>query len=255
MNGKMYRVKEVAELSGVTVRTLHHYDRIGLLVPSGRTDAGYRLYDEDDLLRLQQILIGRELGLPLEQIQRLMSDPELDRRQTLLAHREQLAARARRTEAMIRSVDAALAALEGDKSMEAAEIFEGFDPSQYEEEVRQRWGDTDAYKEAARRTGSYSKEDWVRIQAENDDLMRQLAARLTAGASSDDEDVLELAEGLRLHIDRWYYPCSHAMHVQLADMYEADPRFTSGIDRHGAGLTPFVAAAIRGNAARFQGDA
>lgn len=255
MNGKMYRVKEVAEISGVTVRTLHHYDRIGLLVPSGRTEAGYRLYDEDDLLRLQQILVGRELGLPLEQIKRLMSDPKLDRRQTLLAHREQLAARARRTQAMIRSVDAALAALKGDRNMQAAEIFDGFDPSQYEEEVRQRWGDTDAYKESTRRTAGYSKEDWARIQAEYGELMRQLAARLAAGASSTDEDVLELAEGLRLHIDRWYYPCSHAMHARLADMYEADSRFAAGIDRYGAGLTPFVAAAIRGNAARFQGDA
>lgn len=255
MNGKKYRVKELAELSGVTVRTLHHYDNIGLLVPAERTGAGYRRYDEDDLLRLQQILVGRELGLPLEQIKRLLSDPELDRRETLLAHREQLVVRARQTEIMIRSIDAALAALDGDKEMQAAEIFEGFDPSRYEEEVLERWGETDAYKEAARRTGNYSKEDWVRIKAENDDLMRQLAARLAAGASSDDEDVLDLAEGLRLHIDRWYYPCSHAMHVRLAEMYVADPRFTSNIDRYGAGLTPFVAAAIRNNAARFRGDA
>lgn len=250
----MYRVKDVASLAGVTVRTLHHYDRIGLLAPSRRTEAGYRLYNDDDLLRLQQILIGREIGLPLEQIKRLLSDPQLDRRQILLAHREKLVARARQTEAMIGSVDAALAALKGDQAMQPEELFNGFDPSKYEAEVRERWGDTDAYKESSRRTANYSEEDWARMKAENDDLMRRLAAKKNEGAASDDTEVLDLAEELRLHIDRWFYPCRHAMHVQLAEMYLGDDRFAANIDRFGEGLTPFLAAAIRGNAARANAD-
>src|SRR5687768_10099157 len=109
---RYYQVKEVAQIAGVSVRTLHHYDEIGLLVPRGRTDAGYRLYDDDDLLRLQQILIGRELGLALEQIRGSLDDPKFDRKRALLEQRGQLAQRARQTDAMLRAVDAALALLD-----------------------------------------------------------------------------------------------------------------------------------------------
>ena len=98
---RYYQVKELAQIAGVSVRTLHHYDEIGLLVPRGRTDAGYRLYDDDDLLRLQQILIGRELGLALEQIRGSLDDPKFDRKRALLEQRGQLAQRARQTDAMV----------------------------------------------------------------------------------------------------------------------------------------------------------
>lgn len=116
---RTYRVKEVASLSGVSVRALHHYHELGLLVPSSRSGKGYRLYTDDDLLRLQQILIGRELGMPLEAIRRSLDDPNFDRRAALEKQRAELAARASRTEAMLRAVDAALERLEepGDKTM------------------------------------------------------------------------------------------------------------------------------------------
>src|SRR5688500_4587106 len=95
---RSYRVKEVAQIAGISVRTLHHYDEIGLLVPRGRTGAGYRLYDADDLLRLQQIMIGRELGLSLEEVRRSLDDPSFDRKRALVAQREQLQQRARQTD-------------------------------------------------------------------------------------------------------------------------------------------------------------
>lgn len=130
---RTYQVKGVARLAGVSVRTLHHYDAIGLLVPGIRTDAGYRLYTDSDLLRLQQILIGRELGLSLEEIRRSLDDPRFDRRVALLDQRDRLRDRARQAEAMIRAIDVALAALDGsckkgETRME--NLFEGFDPSQ-----------------------------------------------------------------------------------------------------------------------------
>lgn len=106
MERRTYRVKDVARLARVTVRTLHHYDAIGLLVPS-RTRTGHRVYGEDDLLRLQQILIGRELGLPLEEIGCMLTDPHFDRRKALLEQRELLMRRASETEAMIRAIDSA----------------------------------------------------------------------------------------------------------------------------------------------------
>src|SRR5690606_29227657 len=109
--GRTYQVKEVARMAGVSVRALHHYDEIGLLVPSSRSGAGYRLYNDDDLLRLQQIVIGRELGMVLEEIKRSFNDPNYDRRAALERQRREIATRAERAAAMLRSIDAALAAL------------------------------------------------------------------------------------------------------------------------------------------------
>jgi len=243
-------VKDVARLTGVTVRTLHYYDQLGLLVPSERTEAGYRLFSDADLLRLQQILIHRELGCPLERIKRILDDPAFDRRRALLEQREKLVERAGRTDAMIRAVDAALEAIEGGSKMDAREIFAGFDPAEHEDEARRRWGGTNAYQEASRRTAGYSKEDWRRIKAEDEALMKALAEQLRAGAAPDDPKVLELAEQHRRHIDRWYYPCSRARHTGLAELYVADPRFAAAFDRHAEGLALFVAEAIRANARR-----
>jgi|SRR6478609_5351672 len=153
---RTYQVKEVAELSGVSVRALHHYDEIGLLVPKGRTDAGYRLYDDQDLLRLQQIFIGRELGLSLEQIRRSLDDPSVDRKALLRQQRKSLRERAEQAQAMLRAVDRALALIEGE-TMDMKRIFDGFEPSKYEAEAEQRWGNSDAFRESKRRTQSNGK--------------------------------------------------------------------------------------------------
>jgi DNA-binding transcriptional MerR regulator len=250
---RSYQVKEVAQIAGVSVRALHHYDEIGLLVPRGRTDSGYRLYDDDDLLRLQQILIGRELGLPLEEIRRSLDDPRFDRKQALLSQREQLQQKAKQTDAMLRAVDAALALLdappEGD-TMDPKQMFNGFDPAKYEEETKRRWGDTDAYKESMKRTKRYTKEDWQRCSEEQVGVYGDAFKALQAGKSPEDVEAMDIAERHRLVIDRWFYPCSYVMHCGLADMYEQDSRFAENIDKHGAALTPFLSAAIRANAKR-----
>src|SRR5688572_1549525 len=109
-----YRVADVARQSGVSIRALHHYDAIGLLVPTGRTEAGYRLYTDADLLRLQQILIGRELGFSLDEIKRSLNDPRFDHRQALLEQRERLKVKARSLDEMLKAVDAALAVVGDD---------------------------------------------------------------------------------------------------------------------------------------------
>ena len=164
---------ELADLARVSIRTLHHYDAIGLLAPSGRTGSGYRLYGHDELEQLQQILLYRELDFSLDAIARIMLDPTFDRRAALVAQREQLAARAGRMEAILAAIDAALEALARGEPMNDADMFEvfgDFDPAQYEIEVKERWGDTDAYRESARRTSRYTKDDWKRIKAEGDDV-------------------------------------------------------------------------------------
>ena len=262
MRTRHYQVKQVAEISGLSVRALHHYDAIGLLVPSLRTAAGYRLYTDADLLRLQQILVGRELGLPLEQIRRGLDDPGFDRRGALLEQRAELERRGRKVAEMIRSIDAALAlvgrigpavdhALETEgQSMDMQQIFGGFDPAQHEAEVQQRWGTTAAYQVSSQRTRGYSAQDWQRFREEQDSIYAAAVAVLQAGQGPDVAAALEVAERHRLLIDRWFYPCSTAMHCALADLYESDSRFQASIEQHGAGLTRFLAEAIRANARR-----
>lgn len=246
---RTYQVKDVSRLAHVSVRTLHYYEEIGLLVPTGRTDAGYRLYTDADLLRLQQILIGRELGLALEAIRQSLDDPGFDRRKALLAQKQQLQRRATQTVAMIAAVDAALAALESTTEGGAMEsIFEGFDPAKYDAEAQERWGDTDAYNEAARRTKRYTKADWARHRAEQEAIHADAAALMNAGRNAADADAMAIAERHRLLIDRWFYPCSRETHRGLAALYESDQRFAAGIEAHAPGLTAFLVAAIRANA-------
>ena len=252
---RTFQVKDVARLAGVSVRTLHHYDAIGLLVPETRTAAGYRVYTEADLFRLQQILIGRELGLSLEEIRRTLDDPGFDRVAALLDQRERLRERVRQAEAMIRAVDAALAGLdrrqtEGEMKME--DLFDGFNPSQYDDEARRQWGESEAFVESAKRTKGYTPDDWKALGAEQAAVYDDAYAALKAGKTPSDEAVMDIAERHRMSIDRWFYPCSHRMHRGLASMYEGDPRFTQSIDKHGEGLASFLAEAIRANAARHQ---
>ncbi len=263
MAKRTYLVKEVAALSGVTVRALHHYDELGLLTPTARTPAGYRLYGDDDLLRLQQILIGRELGLSLEAIRRSLDDPGFDRRAALVAQRAELAARAERAEDMVRAIDAALAALDEAEDEEDTnvatkvdlkKIFDGFDHEQYEPEVKQRWGNTEGYKTAEKRWKSYTEADWMRCKAEQGAIYSDVIAARNAGVAPDDPRAMDVAERHRLCFDRWFYPCSHTMHASLADMWDTDTRYETSMDKHGgAGFTKYLAAAVRANAARTQG--
>jgi DNA-binding transcriptional MerR regulator len=213
----------------------------------------YRLYTDADLLRLQQILIGRELGLSLEEIRRSLDDPRFERKAALLDQRERLQDRARQAEAMIRAIEVALAALDGDDKqgeMKMEDLFEGFNPSQYDEEAQRRWGTSDAFVESQRRTGRYTPDDWKAIKAEQAAIYDDASAALKAGKAPSDPDVMRIAERHRRSIDRWFYPCSPAIHRGLASMYESDDRFRHGIDQHGEGLATFLVAAIRANAAQ-----
>ena len=170
----MKTVGEVAELAGVTVRTLHHYDELGLLSPSGRSEAGYRLYSYDDLARLREILIWRTLGFPLTEIASLLDEPGHDRLGALERQRELIEREIDRLGALAGAVDAAIAAHRNGAELEADAMFEGFDPSEYEKEARERWGDTDAYRESARRAASYGKAEWDEIRREAEAIMREL---------------------------------------------------------------------------------
>ena len=248
-----YTVGEVARLTHVSVRTLHHYDAIGLLTPSARSEAGYRLYADEDLERLQQVLVYRELDLPLDEIQRVLGDQSADRLEALVVQRDLVAEKPRRDEALLALIDKTILAMEGGIAMTKEEMFEvfgDFDPNEYEDEVQQRWGDTDAYKESARRTKRYRKEDWARMKAEQDEVNAAMIALFDEGVAADDPRAADVADEARLLIDRWFYPCSRQMHVGLAEMYLADARFTATYETMRTGLAQWWHDAILANAAR-----
>jgi len=135
-----FTVGELAKLTGITVRTLHHYDEIGLVQPSDRSRAGYRLYAEADVLRLQQVLLYRELGLPLDQIAAVLDDPAHETGASLRRHREVLVDKRARLDAMLTALDTALRHVEGTAMQpdDVKSMFDGFDPAQYEDEVEER---------------------------------------------------------------------------------------------------------------------
>jgi len=246
-------VGEVAALAGVTVRALHHYDRIGLLSPSGRTAAGYRSYSPTDLDRLHQVLLYRELGFPLEEIVTLLDDPSADPAEHLRRQHRLLRERLERTSAMVAAVEKEMEAHQMGIPLTPEERFEVFgenDPSQYEAEVEERWGETEAWAQSQRKTAAYAKEDWVRIKAEADDVLHRFAAAQSAGVPADSEQAMDVAEEHRQHISRWFYDCPPQMHAGLGRMYVEDERFTATYEQVSPGLAQYVSTAVQANAAR-----
>jgi len=247
------RIGEVAALAHVTVRALHHYDRIGLLRPSGRSESGYRLYAERDLERLQTVLLYKELGFGLGEIRALLAEPGFDRREALRAQRAQLERRSERLDAMLALIDKTLAALDEGIPMERSDMFEvfgDFDPAEHEAEAAARWGETEAYKESARRTRRYAKEDWLRFRAESEAVSETIAMLMDEGVAPDDPRTMDAAERHRLLIDAWFYPCPHEMHEQLGRMYVADARFAATYEKVRPGMAQYLCDAIAANAAR-----
>jgi MerR family transcriptional regulator, thiopeptide resistance regulator len=244
----MRTVGEVSELAGVTVRALHHYDEIGLLAPSARSEAGYRLYSHADLLRLQEILVWRELGFPLSEIQAMLDEPGYDRGSALRRQRELVDRELERLSGIAGALDAALKAHANGTRLEETTMFEGFDHSEYEEEVRERWSHTEAYRESARHTAGYGEADWAAIRAESEDIVRSFAELLAACEPADGEAARALAERHREQISQWFYPCSPEMHRRLGEMYVSDERFTRNYEQVAPGLASYVCEAIAANA-------
>jgi len=248
-----YAVGRVAEIAGVTVRTLHHYDEIGLLQPGERTYAGHRRYSDADLDRLQRILFFRELGFPLDQVAVLLDDPDADPYEQLRRQHELLTERIGRLREMAAAVQQAMEARKMGINLTPEEKFEVFgdaDPEQYAEEARRRWGGTEAYRESQRRAAARSKDDWKRFTEEFDGIHRRIAEQLAGGAAADAEQVLDLAEEHRRFICRTSYECSHEMHRGLGEMYVEDERFTAYYERIRPGLAVYLRDAITANAAR-----
>lgn len=246
-------VGEVAALAGVTVRTLHHYDRIGLLSPSGRTTAGYRQYAPDDLDRLHQVLLYRALGFSLEEVATLLDDPSADPVEHLRRQHALLLDRLDRTSAMVAAVEKEMEARNMGISLTPAERFEAFGdwlPEEYAVEAEQRWGETDAWAQSQRRTQAMTKDDWLRVKAETDDLESRFAAAMSAGVAADAPAAMDLAEEHRLQMSRNFFDCGHEMHAGIGRMYVEDERFAAHYEQVAPGLAQYVSTAVQANAAR-----
>jgi MerR family transcriptional regulator, thiopeptide resistance regulator len=248
-----YSVGQVAGSAGVTIRTLHHYDEIRLLSPSGRSAAGYRIYGEADLERLQRILFYRELGFTLDEIAAIMDDPRTDAVGHLRRQRGLLIERIERLRTMVAAIDHEMEAQKMGIQLtpeERFEVFGDFRPEDYAEEAEQRWGGTEAYRQSQRRVAAYTKEDWQRIKAEEEEVRANLAAAFAAGLAPESDEAMAAAEAHRQHISRWFYECSYDIHRGLTDMYVNDDRFRAHYDALAPGLARFIRESAHANANR-----
>jgi len=249
-------VGQVAEQFDLTVRTLHHYDEIGLLTPSERSLAGYRLYTWDDLTRLQHVVVYRRLGFALEEIALLLDHPE-SVEQHLRRQRAAVMTRLDEMRGLVEAIDRALEREMNDQPAttdDMKELFgEGFEDAQAEAE--QRWGDSDAWKESKRRTKNYTKQDWAEIKAESDAVHEAFTAAIDAGEPPTSTVAMDAAELHRRSIHDRFYDCPPPVHRNLGDLYISDPRFTATYDEIRQGMAQYVRDAIHANADRLESPA
>ena len=236
-------VHELAKLADISVRTLHHYDSIGLLPPSRVTNAGYRLYDETSIQRLKQILFFRELDFPLKEIKQILDHPSFDKTQALKAQRELLLLKRQRLDCLISTIDQTL---KGELTMN----FNAFSMQEiknakekYASEVRERWGNTTAYAEAAAKTNNRQLSDWEQITAETNAIFQAFADNMDFSPSS--LEVQKLVAQWQEHITQNYYNCTDEILAGLGELYIEDKRFTENIDKCREGLAAFISEAIR----------
>ena len=237
------RISEVAKLTGITVRTLHYYDEIGLLKPSEITEAGYRLYSREDLEILQQILFFRELDFPLSQIKEIMNNPNYDKEEALKKQKELLIQQRQRKEGLIKLIEKRI---EGDNNMS----FKEFDMNEIEEnkkkyakEVKERWGTSKAYEESEKKTSSYNKEKWGDINQETSEIFKGFAELRNSDPGS--EEVQELVRRWQKYITDNFYTCTNEILSGLGLMYVEDERFKENLDKNGEGTAKLMAEAIK----------
>lgn len=239
----MYTVGELAKMAGVSARTLRYYDQAGLLPPSAVTEAGYRLYGDEAVSALAEILFFRELDFSIDEIHRVRSRPDYDAREALEKQRALLTLQRERLD---RLITLAGRALKGEVLMELnafdmTEIEEA--KAKYSDEARERWGDTDAYKQSTKRAAAYGKADWARISAETKAVFGGFAKLV--GTAPDSPEATALVRRWQEVITRNFYDCTDEILLGLASMYEADERFAKNIDKAGEGTARFMTAAIR----------
>ena len=233
------QIKEFAEFTGVSVRTLHYYDEIGLLAPADVDRfTGYRYYDETSLLRMQEILFYRELDFSLKSIGEILNSPNYDKNRALREQKKLLTLKKERLERLILAVDDAM---KGENVMRA---FDNSEFENYKAEAKEKWGKTEAYREHTEKTKNYSNDKWNNLAGEMNDILAEFAVCMKHGEKPDSAEAGSLVKKLQNHITESYYHCTNEILVGLGQMYVADERFKNNIDRHGDGTAEFISKAI-----------
>ena len=232
-------IKEFAEFTGVSVRTLHYYDEIGLLLPAYVDKfTGYRYYDEKSLLRMQEILFYRELDFSLKSIGEILSSPNYDKSKALNEQKHLLTLKKERLERLISAIDGAV---------KGENIMKAFDNSEFEKnkaEAKEKWGATSAYKEYSEKTKNYSEQRWNDLVEGMDSIMAEFAVCMRNEESPDSTEVQKLVKTLQNYITENYYLCTNEILAGLGQMYVADERFKNNIDKHADGTAEFICKAI-----------
>ena len=244
-------VGSVARLVGVSVRTLHHYDDIGLVEPSGRTAAGYRSYSASDIERLHQVLTYRELGFTLSEIQEILAADSVDAMAHLRRQHDLLEERIERLQEMATAVEKMMEAKKMGiqlSAQEQREIFgDNWQGEEYAAEAEERWGKTEAWKQSQERTAKFTKDDWIRVKADTDALEAAFATALADGVQPGSAEANALAER-HLESLRQFSDTSHEMQVCIANMYTEDSRFEAHYEAVAPGLARYVRDVVVANA-------
>lgn len=233
------QIKEFADFTGVSVRTLHYYDEIGLMKPAWVDPiTGYRYYDEQSLLRMQEILFYRELDFSLKSIGDMLSSPDYDRQRALEDQKKLLTLKKERLERLILAIDGAA---KGENVMTA---FDKHAVEKYKDEAKQKWGQTAAYQEHAEKTRNYTNQTWGELAEGLDRIMAEFALCRKRGETPDSSEAQQLVKTLQSHITDNYYTCNDQILLGLGQMYVGDERFRQNIDRHGDGTARFICDAV-----------
>ncbi len=234
------QIKEFAEITGVSVRTLHYYDEIGLLKPACVDEfTGYRYYDESSLLRMQEILFYRELDFSLKSISEILASPDYDKNKALKEQKNLLTLKKERLERLISAIDGAV---KGENVMKA---FDNNEFEKYKAEAKKKWGNTDAYKEHTEKTKNYSADKWNNLAEEMNDILAEFAVCMKNGREPDSDEVQSLVKALQNHITENYYLCTNEILAGLGQMYTADERFKNNIDKNADGTAQFISEAVK----------
>jgi len=234
-----YTIKEIADLANVTARTIRYYGEIGLLNPADIGENGYRYYDNDSLLRLQQILFFRELDVPLKEIDLIINRPEFNLVDALENHRSSMKNRIKRLKALIANIDNTIEVIQGKKKMAEKDYFKGFDETQYEDEAKERWDNTPQYEEQRRKWASFSKEQKEAIKVEGG----RIAIRMVGtdpNISPDDSNVQAAVGEYYAYLNKYFYTCNVTFLRGLSDMWVEDARFAVNYEKIREGGAMFV---------------
>ena len=239
-----YTVKEIADSAGISPRTVHYYDEIGLLSPASVGDNGYRYYDEESLLQLQQILFFKSFGFQLKEIRQFIEQPAFDRVKALEDHKARLLVEFERLDTLINTIEHTIEFLKGErKQMAKEEFFKGYDPAQqeeYEQEIRQKYGDK-LWEQSQQRYATLSKAEQEAIGREGEQITLDILSGFDKGFDHPD---------VQANIARWhqymqyFYDCSLETFDGLGRMYVDDPRFKALYDGRREGFASFMQHAM-----------